>query len=239
MLADEVYLYGPEQCLVVSIDLPVTGQVIEATPTAPYLCVRLDLDPGELGTLMMETGLDVPSKQQPSRALSLSPVSSQLLDATIRLVRLLETPQDITVLAPLIVREILYRLLFGEYGARLRQIALADHQLHAINRALNWLKWNYSAPFRVDAIAREACMSPSALHPHFKTVTAMSPLQYQKQLRLQEARRLMLGHGMDAATASHRVGYDSPSQFSREYKRLFGAPPSRDIARLKSSEEAR
>lgn len=235
MLADELYLYGSDHCLVVSIDLPVAGQVIEATPTAPYLCLRLDLDPGELGTLMLEAGLDVPGNQQPRRGLALSPVTPQLLDAAIRLVQLLETPQDIAILAPLIVREILYRLLSGEYSGRLRQIALADHRLHAINRAINWLKWNYSKPFRIDAIAHEAQMSPSALHYHFKSVTAMSPLQYQKQLRLQEARRLMLGQGMDAATASYHVGYESPSQFSREYRRLFGAPPSRDIARLKSS----
>ncbi|HAA33100.1 MAG TPA: AraC family transcriptional regulator CmrA [Cyanobacteria bacterium UBA8553] len=238
MLADALYLYGPDQYLVVSIDLPVVGQVIEATPTVPYLCLRLDLDPGELGTLMMEAKLDTPGNQRPGLGLSLGPVSPQLLDAAIRLVRLLETPQDIAILAPLIVREILYRLLSSEHTARLRQIALADNRLQSINRAISWLKWNYSQPFRIDELAREACMSPSALHHHFKSVTAMSPLQYQKQLRLQEARRLMLGQGMDAATASHCVGYESPSQFSREYRRLFGAPPLRDIARLKSGQEA-
>ncbi|MEH1970507.1 helix-turn-helix domain-containing protein [Nostoc sp.] len=137
----------------------------------------------------------------------------------------------------MIVREILYRLLSGEHSRRLRQIALADKQLQAIGRAINWLKWNYSQPFQIDTIAREACMSPSSLHHHFKSVTTMSPLQYQKQLRLQQARRLMLGQGMDAATASYYVGYESPSQFSREYSRLFGAPPLRDIARLKSGQE--
>ncbi len=235
MLADEIYVYGPDQCLVVSIDLPVAGQVIEATPTVPYLCFRLDLDPGELGAVMMEAKLDTPNHQPPGRALSLTPVSVQLLDAAIRLVRLLETPQDIKIVAPLVVREILYRLLSGDRSVRLRQIAQAHRQLHAINRAIDWLKCNYSKPFRIDALAIEARMSPSALHHHFKSVTAMSPLQYQKQLRLQEARRLMLGQGMDAATASYHVGYESPSQFSREYRRLFGAPPSRDIARLKSS----
>ncbi|MBD2411062.1 AraC family transcriptional regulator [Nostoc calcicola FACHB-389] len=237
MLAENLYVYGQDRCLVVSIDLPVVGQVIEATPSFPYLCLRLDLDPGELSTLMMEAKLDAAANQAPEPGLSLSPVTPQLLDAAIRLVELLETPQDIAILAPLVVREILYRLLSGEQSARLRQIALVDKRLQGIARAINWLKWNYEKPFRIDAIAREACMSPSSLHHHFKSVTAMSPLQYQKQLRLQQARRLMLGQGMDAATASHYVGYESPSQFSREYSRLFGAPPLRDIARLKSGQE--
>ncbi|MBN3957826.1 AraC family transcriptional regulator [Nostoc sp. NMS8] len=234
MLADNLYVYGKDEYLVVSIDLPVIGQVIEATPTVPYLCLRLDLDPGELSTLMMEAKLDAPANQPLKPGLSVNPASPQLLDAAIRLIRLLETPQDIAILAPLVVREILYRLLSGEHSARLRQIALVDKQLQAIARAINWLKWNYEKPFQIDTIAREARMSTSSLHHHFKSVTTMSPLQYQKQLRLQQARNLMLGQGMDAATASYSVGYESPSQFSREYSRLFGAPPLRDIARLKS-----
>ncbi len=233
MLADELYLYGSGQYLVVSLTLPITGQVIEATPIAPYLCLRLDLEPGELGALLLEAGLNS-DNSQPRRGLSLSPVSPQLLDAAIRLVRLLETPQDIRILAPSIKREILYRLLIGEHSACLRQIALGDRRLQAISRAINWLKSHYSKPFRIDEIACVARMSSSALHHNFKAVTAMSPLQYQKQLRLQEARRLMLGQGMDAATASYQVGYESPSQFSREYKRLFGTPPFRDVARLQS-----
>lgn len=235
MLADELYLYGPAQCLVVSIDLPVVGQVIEATPEAPYLCLRLDLDLGQLSALMMEAGLSAFADPGPGLGLSINPVEPALLDAVMRLVRLLETPQDISILSPLIEREILYRLLSSEYSARLRQIALADNRLQSVTRAISWLKRNYAEPFRIETIAREARMSASALHHHFKTVTAMSPLQYQKQLRLQEARRLMLGQSMDAATASLSVGYESPSQFSREYRRLFGAPPSRDIARLKES----
>ena len=238
MLADEVYFYGPEQCLVISVDLPVVGQVIEATPAEPYLCLRLDLDPGQLSALMMELGQGVTRNQRTERlrlGLSISPVDPLLLDAVVRLARLLEAPNDIPILAPLIEREILYRLLSGEYSDRLRQIALADSRLVSVNRAISWLKRNYAAPFRIETIAREARLSPSALHHSFKSVTAMSPLQYQKQLRLQEARRLMLGQAMDAATAGHQVGYESPSQFSREYSRLFGAPPSRDIARLKES----
>ena len=238
MLADELYVYGGGQYLVVSLALPVVGQVIEATPMAPYLCLRLDLDPGELSALLLEAGINVPDRSLPGRGLSLSPVSPQLLDAAIRLMRRLETPQDIHILAPSIKREILYRLLFGEHSACVRQIALGDRRLQAISRAINWLKSHYSEPFHIDEIACVARMSSSALHHNFKAVTAMSPLQYQKQIRLQEARRLMLGQGMDAATASYQVGYESPSQFSREYKRLFGAPPFRDIAQIKSSREA-
>src|SRR5499426_2828064 len=238
VLAEEVYFYGPGQCLVVSVDLPAVGQVIEATPAEPYLCLRLNLDPGQLSALMMEVGQGVTRNQRAERltlGLSVNPIDPALLDGVIRLARLLETPKDIPILAPLIEREILYRLLSGEYGDRLRQIAMSDHRLAAINRAISWLKQNYAAPFRIETVAREARMSPSALHHSFKSVTAMSPLQYQKQLRLQEARRLMLGQAMDAATAGHYVGYESLSQFSREYSRLFGAPPSRDITRLKES----
>jgi AraC-like DNA-binding protein len=233
MLAGEVHAYGPDQCLVVSIDLPVVAQVIEATPETPYLCLRLELDPGQLSSLMLETGLGARDNRRPGPGLSLSPVAPDLLDAAARLVKLLADPQDIAILGPMIIREILYRLLSSEHSARLRHIAMADSRLQSINRAISWLKLNYAEPFRIERLAREAHMSPSALHHNFKTVTAMSPLQYQKQLRLHEARRLMLGHSMDAATAGLNVGYESPSQFSREYSRQFGAPPSRDIAALK------
>jgi AraC-like DNA-binding protein len=151
--------------------------------------------------------------------------------------RLLDSPRDIPVLAPLAEREILFRLLRGDQTAKLREIALADSKLQQINRAIGWIKQNYREPFRIEDLASEARMSASALHSHFKSVTAMSPLQYQKQLRLQEARRLLLQGACDAATASHSVGYSSPSQFSREYRRLFGLPPQQDIARLKDLPE--
>jgi AraC-like DNA-binding protein len=237
MLAEEVYFYGPEQYLVVTVDLPVVGQVIEASPKKPYLSVCLNLDPGQLSELMMELGEKAPRNPQAERlglGLSISPMEPALVDAVVRLLRLLETPRDIPILAPLIEREILYRLLSGAYSERSRQIALADNRMVSVNRAITWIKQNYAEPFRIETIAREARLSPSALHHSFKSVTAMSPLQYQKQLRLQEARRLMLAQSLDAATASHHVGYESPSQFSREYSRLFGAPPSRDIARMKN-----
>jgi AraC-like DNA-binding protein len=239
MLANEVYFYDPEKYLVVTVDLPVVGQVIEASPEKPYLCVCLNLDPGQLSALMVELGQNVPRNPQAEGlglGLSLSPIEPALLNAVVRLLRLLDTPQDIPILAPLIEREILYRLLSGDYSERLRQIALGDSRMVSVSRAITWIKQNYAEPFRIETIAREARLSPSALHHSFKSVTAMSPLQYQKQLRLQEARRLMLAQAMDAATASHHVGYESPSQFSREYSRLFGAPPSRDIARLKNGQ---
>ena len=239
MLSGEVYLYDPEQYLVVTVDLPVVGQVVEASPEKPYLCVCLNLEPGQLSALMMEVGQNALRNPQAERlglGLSISPMEPALLEAMVRLLRLLETPRDIPILAPLIEREILYRLLSGAYSERLRQIALADSRMVSVNRAITWIKQNYAEPFRIETIAREARLSPSALHHSFKSVTAMSPLQYQKQLRLQEARRLMLAQAMDAATASHHVGYESPSQFSREYSRLFGAPPSRDIARLKNEQ---
>ena len=239
MLANDRYVYGADRCLVISVDLPIMGQVIEATPAAPYLCLRLDLEPGRLGALMLELDMSVASsKRQPGLGLVLTPAAPELLDAAVRLVRLLDTPRDIPILAPLVVREMLYRLLASEHAAPLRHIALADHRQQSVNRAISWIKENYAAPFRIEAVARHANVSSSALHHNFKAVTAMSPLQYQKQLRLQEARRLMMGESIDAARASYSVGYESPSQFSREYSRLFGAPPSRDIAKLRGKLEA-
>lgn len=238
MLADEVYHYDTSRYLVASVDLPITGQVTEATPDAPYLCFCLDLDPGEIAALILEAGAPAPSPQRATRGLFLSQVSPTMLDAAVRLLRLLDAPEDIPTLAPLAMREILYRLLRSEEGWRLHQIATAASQAQNIARAITWLKANFSQPLRIDDIAREVHMSTSSLHHHFKAVTAMSPLQYQKQLRLQEARRLMLSENVDAATASYRVGYESPSQFSREYSRLFGDSPARDLRRLRDPKRA-
>lgn len=237
MLGERIYRYDPAQYLVVSVDLPVVGQVIAATPEEPYLCVRLDLDPAAIGTLMLEAAPASAAPLAPGPGLAVNPVTPALLDAVIRLAGLLAAPGDIPVLAPLAEREILYRLLTGEQAARLRQIAVAESKLQQVNRAIGWIKRNYQKSFSVEAVAAEARMSTSALHQHFKAVTAMSPLQYQKQLRLQEARRLILANALDAASAGFRVGYESPSQFSREYSRLFGAPPLRDVARLRSATE--
>lgn len=238
ILGDRIYRYDAAHCLVVSLDLPVIGQVIEATPDEPYLCVKLELDPAAIGALMLEAPPLAEPEPSSGPGLTISPMTPALRDAVIRLTGLLETPADIAVLAPLVEREILYRLLTGDQAARLRQIAVAESKLQQVNRAIGWIKRNYRKPFSVEVVAAEARMSPSALHQHFKAVTAMSPLQYQKQLRLQEARRLILAKAHDAASAGFQVGYESPSQFSREYSRLFGAPPLRDVARLRGASAA-
>ncbi|MFP2927744.1 AraC family transcriptional regulator N-terminal domain-containing protein [Pyxidicoccus sp. 3LG] len=235
MLGEEVYPYGVSQHLVVSVDLPTSGQVTRATPGAPYLCFRLDLDPGEIADLVLKAQVPAPEQRGSSRGLFLSRTSPSLLDAVLRLVRLLGTPEDIPVLAPLTVREILYRLLKGEHGGTLEQIATANSQAWRVSRTIDWLKTHFREPLRIADLARQVHMSESSLHHHFKAVTAMSPLQYQKQLRLQEARRLLLSDAVDVATAGFRVGYESPSQFNREYRRLFGAPPGQDVRRLRDT----
>ncbi len=237
LLGDDVYRYDPNHFLLVSVDLPVAGQVIEATRERPYLGLKIDLDTAQVGELLADEG---PALRgfTPERGLTVCSVESCLRDAVLRLLRLLDTPRDVRCLAPLILREITYRLLVGPAGTRLRQIAAADGQAQRIGRVIRWLKANFAEPFRIETLAREARMSASALHHHFKTVTALSPLQYQKQLRLQEARRLLLSEGVDAAEAGYRVGYESPSQFSREYRRLFGQPPQRDVARLTRAADA-
>lgn len=235
MVGETIYEYDPTHYLVVSVDVPIIGQVIEASAAQPYLCLRLDLDPVALSALILDAGADGSANDLLGSSLQLDAVTPELLNAAVRLLRLLASPRDIGVLAPLAEREILYRLLHSPQGGRLRQIARADSKLQQINRAIGWIKKNFREPFSIDHVAAEARMSASALYDHFKTVTAMSPLQYQKQLRLQEARRLMVALSVDAATASHEVGYESPSQFSREYRRLFGAPPVRDVARLRET----
>jgi AraC-like DNA-binding protein len=235
MAGRSVLAYDPAHYLVAAVEVPIVGQIVEASDAKPYLCLRFDLDPAAIAALIMEAPSNGGDGGAPGASLAISRVTSALLDTAIRLVRLLDTPADIAVLAPLAEREILYRLLTGEQAVRLRQIAIAESRTQQVARAIGWIKENFRAPFSIEALAAHAQMSPSTLHASFKAVTAMSPLQYQKQLRLQEARRLILSQSLDAAVAGHEVGYDSPSQFSREYKRLFGAPPARDIARLRLS----
>jgi AraC-like DNA-binding protein len=233
-IGSKVYTYDSGRYFVVSVEVPVTGQVVEATPERPYLCLRLELDLSLLGAMLLEYGPPMdPRESVPG--ITLSTLNPEIQDAAVRLLRLLATPRSFAALAPLAEREILYRVLGSEQAPLLRQIALADGSARRVGRAIEWLKRNYREEFRIEELAAVAAMSRSALHAHFKTVTTMSPLQYQKQLRLQEARRLMLGQAMDAARAAYEVGYESPSQFSREYRRLFGNPPARDIARLKDS----
>ncbi|MBC7670276.1 MAG: AraC family transcriptional regulator [Gemmatimonadaceae bacterium] len=232
----QTLIYDALRYVVVSVDLPVIGQVIEATPETPYLCFRMELDPEVIGDLLLQTVGEAALAHDGGPligAMAVSEVNPPLLDAVMRMVRLMETPRDAAVLAPLIEREILYRILLGDQGPRLAQITRANGRMRQVRRAIGWIKQHFDEPFRIEDLAAEARMSPSALHRHFKAVTALSPLQYQKQIRLQEARKLILVQRLDAGSAGHAVGYDSASQFSREYARLFGAPPLRDVARLR------
>lgn len=231
-LAGERFRYDPAHSLLVSVDVPVSARVVEASPARPCLAVRVTLDPAVVNELL--AGGTTPMRPgPPARALGVERVDPPLLDAVTRLVALLDTPHDLPALAPLVLREITYRVLTGPHGPRLRQIAAAGAPAHRIARAVRWLTEHYAEPLRVQALAKHVGMSPSALHLHFKGVTTLSPLQYQKRLRLQEARRLMLGEGLAAAEAAFRVGYESPSQFGREYRRMFGESPRRNVAALK------
>lgn len=237
LLGDKSFNYGAGQYLAVSVDVPVVGQVMEASAERPYLCFKLDLDPPLLSSILLDMGANGfdGDAQGAGQGVEVADVTAGIADVALRCVQLLDHPEDMRMLAPLIERELLYRLLCGPLASTLRQIAWGGSRLQQVNRAIGWIRRNFDKPFTIEAVAAEARMSASALHQHFKAVTAMSPLQYQKHLRLQEARRLILSHATDAASAGHRVGYDSPSQFSREYARLFGAPPLRDAARLRQS----
>ncbi|MFV0350665.1 MAG: AraC family transcriptional regulator N-terminal domain-containing protein [Halodesulfovibrio sp.] len=230
-LGDEEYVYDENNLLLTSVGLPVVAQVIEASKEKPLLSLVLKLDLRVVAQLMVDSNLPV-SHQQSGRGMAVCEVSKPLIDSFNRLIDLLDTPEDIPILAPLILKEILYRLLMGELGSRLRQIATAGSHGQQIARAVDWLKENYAKQLTVESLAKESGMSVSTFHHHFRATTAMSPLQFQKWLRLHEARRLMLSESQDATTAALQVGYESPSQFSREYKRQFGAPPLRDIKNL-------
>lgn len=231
-LGDDHYLYDPLSYLVVSVTLPVSGRVLMASAESPYLCIRFDFEPTEIAQVIADAPpAGVPD--EPELGLFLEKVDVPLLETMLRLVRLLETPKDIGMLAPLALRELYYRLLRGVHGRRLYELALGDSQTRRVTRAIDWLNNHYTQPLRIEELARVANLGNSTLHHRFKAVTAMSPLQYQKQLRLQEARRLLLGEGLDVASACYRVGYESPSQFSREYSRQFGCPPSRDASRVR------
>lgn len=232
MLGERAFIYDPSSYLVVSLDLPVVGSVLEATPTEPYLCLSLDIDLSVLAELALDYA--PPRAGEAPPAIALSSVDAALLDAACRLLRLLDSPRDSKVLAPLVEREILYRLLIGEQSAMMRHISTTESRLGQISRAIAWIKDNYASAMSVDELATTVGMSPSSFHQHFRAVTAMSPLQYRNQLRLQEARRLMVVERADAASAGFRVGYDSPSQFSREYSRLFGMPPLKHAAKLRA-----
>jgi len=235
ILNDEVFHYDALNYLVVSVTLPAMGQVLEASADRPYLCLRLNLDLEEIANLLLALGERGPAPSDADRGLFVARLDEPLLDAVLRLVRLFEAPSDIAVLAPVVLREIHYRVLRGELGHRLVDLAQGSGANNRIVRAIEWLKQRYATPLRIEDLADAVHMSPSALHHRFKAVTAMSPLQYQKHLRLHEARRLMFANGVECATAGHLVGYESASQFSREYRRLFGSPPRAEIARLREA----
>jgi len=233
LLGDDTFVYDAHHYLITSVHLPTVVQIVTASPEKPYLGLRLKLDLREISQLMADSNLPAPRMQQSSRGMATGGVTPPLVNAFQRLIDLLAEEKDIPILAPVIQREIIYRLLVGDQGARLRQIASAGSQSHQIARAIDWLKGNFARPLSIDDLAAQASMSNSTFHHHFRSMTALSPLQFQKRLRLQEARRLMLAEHIDAATAAFQVGYESPSQFSREYNRLFGAPPLRDITSLR------
>jgi len=239
LVGGEAYPYDINRFLVTSLDLPANSQVVTASPDEPCLGLVLKLDLRTMAELIAQGGLSLPSERSNDRGagIGLGTVKPVLLEPFKRLLDLLDEPDTIPVLAPLIVREIHYRLLKSDQAARLWQIASVGSQGHRVAKAIDWLKMNYTATLRIDDLAAHVQMSPSTLHQHFRQLTAMSPLQYQKWLRLNEARRLMLNENLDAASAAFEVGYESPSQFSREYTRLFGTPPRRDIEGLRRKAE--
>ncbi len=234
-VADVTYQYDPAHYVMASVDMPVVCRVSRASPRVPYLSLKIQFDPVVVSELLVSGAHEAGA---PERGFVVTPIEPPLLDAVSRLVSLLDAPSDIPVMAPLLLREVTYRVLSSPQGARLRQIVAAGAPAHRIARAISWIKEHSGEPLRMEALARRAAMGLSAFHLHFKTVTGMSPLQFQKRLRLLEARRLMVASGLTAAEAAFRVGYESASQFSREYRRAFGAPPRQDVVTLRSTAQA-
>jgi AraC-like DNA-binding protein len=233
MVGQEVYEYDPSRMLVYSVALPVAAQVTQASYSEPYLALRLDLEPQKIAELVLKVYPHGLPPVQERSAVYITPVDLSIVSAAIRLMECLAQPGDAELLAPLVVDEILIRLLRSPIGVRVAQMGFAESSVHRVAKAISWLRANFSQPMKVEELAELVHMSVSSFHEHFKSVTSISPLHYQKVLRLQEARRLMLLTMMDAGTASQRVGYLSASQFSREYSRFFGSAPTRDIARLR------
>lgn len=237
LLGGEVFRYDPGHYLIFTVDLPVVFQVDEASEETPYFGFRLNLDPALVASVVVEAGLETNKSDAGVKAIDVKAIDCDLLNAVVRLVRLLDTPEERKILAPLVTREIVYRLLTGGQGARLKHLMASAGDTLRISEAIGHLRAHLDEPLRIEDIARETGMSVSSFHHQFKSVTAMSPLQFQKQLRLQEARRLMLDEDLDAASAGFRVGYEDPAYFSRDYKKQFGTPPQRDITRLRENLE--
>ena len=243
-LGHETYLYGGSDYLLTSFDLPVTSQIVAATAEKPYLGMIFEIDVAKIPPLLAlvadhaAPNADAPAEDVSSageRGMAVSSLTPDLEETALRLLRLLDRPAEIPALLPLIEQELIFRLLTGPHAARFSQMVMVESHSHQISRACAWLKEHYAQPLRIEELARRVSMSVSSLHHHFKAITAMSPMQYQKQLRLQEARRLMIEDMLDAGRAGHQVGCESPSQFSREYTRQFGAPPLRDVGRTRRS----
>ncbi|MEW4369795.1 AraC family transcriptional regulator [Paenibacillus kandeliae] len=232
MLADERYQYGVSNYLAVSLDVPITGRAIDPSPNDPYLAIRLDLEADQIFQIMKETDLLPENTKKYHKGLFVGKMNTPLLDAAVRLVALLETPKDIPAIAPLVIREMIYRLLSDDHGDVFKQIALVGSKYASIAEVIEQIKNNYNEPLRIEELAELGNMSVSSLYRHFKELTAMTPVQYQKQIRLQEARRRLLTESTHVADIAFEVGYESPSQFSREYARLFGFSPVSDIKRF-------
>lgn len=235
VLGTTAYMYDPASYLIASVDLPVMGSVVEASVDRPYLCLQLKLDMAELSELAIRYPESHSQSESLLAGLALHHTTPALMDAAIRLVGLLDTPNDIEALAPLTLREILYRLLTGAGGATIRQMARADSRLNQIARAIVWIRTHFRDACPIVQAAEIAGMSRSTFHAHFKSVTSMSPLEFRTQLRMQEAQRLMVSDAMDAASAGFSVGYGSPSHFTRDYARIFGMPPAKHASRLRGT----
>ncbi len=237
-VGDTRYQYDPFNYLLATLELPRVSQVLEASKERPYLSLRLELDPNLVSSILVEASQMMPLETADVRAMDVSPLDADLLDAVVRLIRLLDSPAEAPIFMPLITREIIYRLLLGSQGGRLRHLASLTGYTPIIAKAVEHIRQAFDQPLRIEYLARELGMSVSGFHHHFKAVTAMSPLQFQKQLRLQEARRLMLGEDLDATSAAYRVGYNDASHFNREYKSVFGVPPIRDVQRMRETASA-
>jgi AraC-like DNA-binding protein len=234
-VGERAYDYGPGQYLVASVDVPITGHYTQASTQQPALGFGLILKPAGIASLLLEGEAPTPRPRPAPRGIGVADASPELLDAVVRMVRLLDSPRDRNILAPMIERELLWLLINGPLGESVRQIGMTDSSLTHVSRAVRWITEHYDKPFRVEDLARSCGMSTSAFHRNFHAVTALSPIQFQKQIRLQESRLLLLTGVDDVASVGYRVGYDSASQFSREYRRQFGLPPGRDAARLRAS----
>lgn len=233
-VGDNVLRYDPDHYLIATMQVPVTGRIVEASPERPYLTIRLDLDAALIGSVMVEAGLNAPKSHADAKALYISELDGMLLDAVVRLVQLADSSEEACVLIPLVKREIAFRLLMGRQGNRLRHLPMLGAQSYRIAKAVEKLRREFDQPISIDGLAKDLGMSSSGFHHHFKTVMDMSPLQYQKLIRLQEARQLMLGQSLDASSAGYRVGYDDPSHFSKDYKKRFGISPMRDVEKLRA-----